>query len=321
MASLEVDRLGTPPTSELLVLTANLQQGHGDPSTNQMEIFADRVVRLLPFAPDVLLLQEVNGASAKRVARLLRHRTPYDYRVLIGPAGDVVQSSDEEEEVVWDSAIVLNTDTTQSAGNGGVITSRFDPADGVPGQLARTKQHSYLPVKKSDWLLPIALVSIHFVQSLRLLPRTRGFCYKDHWIKEIVAFLSNHFPPTHHVHVIGGDLNNARCLGVPETIKCDEWPFWNTATSRSGFSDAIFSVHGSSNRALHRQARRGNRIAKPRIDYIFARTPVINSSHDVTYGARPGEPGFYSDHRFLWAQMKLPPVVAKEESLPETGNG
>lgn len=311
--------MGTTPESELLVVTGNLQQGHGDPTkSNQMENFAARITGLLPFAPDVLLLQEVSGVSAGKVARLLRRRTPYDYRVLIGPGGDVVQRTGDREEVVWDSAIVVNMDTVQPLGPGGFITTRYDPDDGIPGELARVKQHSYLAVRKSDRLLPVALASIHFVTSLRLVPRTLGFCYKAQWVKEIVAFLNDRYPRLDHVHIVGGDLNNPRCLELTETVECDQWPFWNTLTSRTGYSDAIYSVHGFSNRALHRQARRGNRVAKPRIDYVFTSAAVLNSSHDVTYGARAGQPGFYSDHRFLWAHMQLPPVVAKDDSLPES---
>jgi endonuclease/exonuclease/phosphatase family metal-dependent hydrolase len=305
---------------EFLVLTANLQQGHGDPSTsNQMDIFVNRVSTLVPFLPDVLLLQEVSGVSSEKVARLLRRRTHMNYRVIIGPPEDAVISADDREEIVWDSAIVVNMDTTQPLTERGVITTKYDPADGVPGVPARTKQHSYLRVKKSDRLLPIALTSIHFVTSMRLVPRSIGFCYKTQWTREIIKFINERFPSTGHVHVVGGDLNNPRCLGVPETIRCDEWPFWNTLTARAGYSDAIFAVHGSSNRALHRQTRRGNRTAKPRIDYVFTTATVMNSSHDVTYGSKAGQPGFYSDHRFLWAHLRLPPMVASGPA-PSNGN-
>jgi endonuclease/exonuclease/phosphatase family metal-dependent hydrolase len=301
----------TTDEGELLVLTANLQQGHGDPSkSNQMDIFVNRVSNLVPFPPDVLLLQEVSGGSAERVARLLRRRTRLNYRISVGPPGDVIQSSDELEEVVWDSAIIVNLDTTQPLDQRGVITTRYELADGIPRAPARTKQHSYLLVKKSDRMMPVALSSIHFVQSLRLMPRTLGFCYKRQWTKEIVAFFDDRFPRLGHVHVIGGDLNNPRCLRVPETIKCEEWPFWQTLTARAGYSDAIYTVHGSSNRDLLRQARRGHSIAKPRIDYIFTSASVLKCSHDITYDARAGDPGFYSDHRFLWAHLRLPPMVS-----------
>jgi endonuclease/exonuclease/phosphatase family metal-dependent hydrolase len=310
MTSAERD---SPPPSlrdELVVLTANLQQRSEPAHSPQMAVFARRVAELLPFAPDVLLLQEVGGRTSELVARLLRERTPYDYGVAIGPGDNIVQKTGASEEVIWDSAVVMNRSTTQPLGTGGVLTSRYDPVDGVPGGPARTKQHSYLAARKNEGGTPIALTSIHFVTSLRLAPKSLGFCYKQQWIKEITAFFETTYPFPDFVRVIAGDMNNPRCLGSPETVRCEEWPFWKTLTARAGYKDAIFAVHGNSNRALHRQARRGNRTAKPRIDYIFTNAAVIASSHDVTYGARAGDPGFYSDHAFLWARLRLPPVVS-----------
>lgn len=308
------ERVSAPPSrhDELVVLTANLQQRSDPTHSKQMSVFARRVSTLLPFAPDVLLLQEVGGRSSQLVARLLRERTPYDYRVAIGPGDHVVQKTGASEEVVWDSAVVVNRSTTQPVGTGGVLTSRYDPVDGVSGGPARTKQHSYLVAQKNGGGTPIALVSIHFVTSLRLSPKSIGFCYKQQWVKEIIAFFDTTYPFPDFVRVIAGDMNNPRCLGSPETVRCEEWPFWKTLTARAGYKDAIFAVHGHSNRDLHRQARRGNRTAKPRIDYIFTSAAVIASSFDVTYGARAGDPGFYSDHAFLWARLRLPPEVSNE---------
>lgn len=315
MASAATRSLSATPSGELLVLSANLQQRRGDPTmSNQMEIFAKRVSTLLPFVPDVLLLQEVSGATAELVARLLRDRTHYDYRVTISPAGDVMQRSDASEEVVWDSAIVLNMTTSEPLDSGGVVTTAYKADDGLPGQPVRTKQHSYLLAQKRVRPVPVVLASIHFVQSLRLFPRTVGFCYKRQWTGEILTKLKERYPAPDCVWIIAGDFNNPRCLAATETIECDEWPFWTMLTRRGGLSDAIFSVHGHSNRALHRQARRGNKVAKPRIDYIFSSARVLNSSHDVTYGAHAGDPGFYSDHRFLWAHMQLPPPVSLDQT-------
>jgi exonuclease III len=279
-----------------------------------MAVFARRVSTLLPFAPDVLLLQEVGGGSSRLVARLLRERTPFDYRVAIAPGDNVVQKTGDRDEVVWDSAIVVNRSTTKPLDTGGVLTSRYDPGDGVPGGLARTKQHSYLVTQKNEGGTPIALVSIHFVTSLRLSPKSLGFCYKRQWVKEIAEFFDATYPVPDFVRVIAGDMNNPRCLGSPETVRCEEWPFWKSLTARAGYTDAIFAAHGHSNRALHRQARRGNRTAKPRIDYIFTSADVAASSHDVTYAARAGDPGFYSDHAFLWARLRLPAEVSSEQA-------
>jgi endonuclease/exonuclease/phosphatase family metal-dependent hydrolase len=300
----------TLPEHDLTVVTANVQQGREDPAkSNQMEIFVDRVIRFVPKLPDVLLLQEVSRASATRIAKFLRQKTPFRYEVAIGPAAGVVQKSDESEEVIWDSAIVLNTDVMEVIDAGGVITTTYPPIDARPGILVRTKQHSHLGVRKIGGKVPIALASVHLVTGTRLALVSLAFCYKNQWCKDILGVLNQRYPRPGYVHVIGGDFNNARCMSapdLPETIKCDQWPFWRTFTTVSEYKDAIFTVHGTSDRSLRKQARRGNRMAKPRIDYIFTTGAVENASHDLTYSARPGQPGFYSDHRFLWEQLALP---------------
>jgi endonuclease/exonuclease/phosphatase family metal-dependent hydrolase len=317
------EKRDTVPGNELLIVTANLQQGRSDPSSSkQMQIFANRVTTLVPFAPDVLLLQEVSGESAVKVANLLRRRTTFNYQVAIGPQGDVVQKTDDVEEVIYDSAIVLNSNTMESVDDGGVITNAYDPIDAFPGVLPRTKQHSFMLVRKRIGGVPVALASIHFVTSERLALKSLGFCYKNKWTREVTDLLFDRYPIPDHAHVVAGDFNNPRCLvtpglATPEAVKCEEWPFWNAFTSRAGYNDAILSVHGSSDRALHRQARRGTRTAKPRIDFVFTTANVLDASHDVTYGAFPGEPGFYSDHRFLWARIDLPdPPPPVEEPVP-----
>ena len=165
---------------------------------------------------------------------------------------------------------------------GGFFATRYLAQDAAPGIEPRIKEHAHCLARTASGRLRLALASIHFVTSDKLAAPTMGFCYKGKW--------------TRQVWVMAGDFNNRRCLSRRETIDCDVLPFWHVLTAQGGFRDAVFDRHGDSDDSLEAQTPNGRRI-----DYVFVCGRVNKASHDVDYAARKGDPGFYSDHRLLWA--------------------
>jgi exonuclease III len=260
--------------------------------------FARRVREVVPFAPDAVLLQEVVQSSAARVAQLLKDTTGFGFDVARGPGPDVVVGREGSQIVVRDTAILLNRRTMRIHDAGGFVSTRYLSKDAAPGVEPRVKQHAHCLARTASGRIRLALASIHFVTNDKLAALSMGFCYKGKWARQLAGFLSSRYPQdaVPQLWVIAGDFNNRRCLAPRETVDCDVLPFWHVLAAQSGFRDAVFARHGHSQASLAAQTRRGRRV-----DYVLARGRVFAASHDVDYDARKGEPGFYSDHRLLWA--------------------
>jgi exonuclease III len=287
------------PSGQLLILSANLKKGlPRDLVDSEMVNFARRVPKVVPFAPDALLLQEVVESSAKRVAQLLRDTTGFGFDVAVSPGREAVVGTQGTQLVVRNTAILLNRRTMRMVGEGGVFATRYLTRDAAPGVQARIKEHAHCLAETAAGRIRVALASVHFVTNDKFAARTLGFCYKGQWARQLANFLRGRYPQgsVPQLWVVGGDFNNRRCLAPQERPKCDVLPFWHALTEHGGFSDAVFDRHGGSRESLAAQTRRGSRV-----DYVFVRGAVFRASHDVKYDARRGDPGFYSDHRLLWA--------------------
>jgi endonuclease/exonuclease/phosphatase family metal-dependent hydrolase len=299
----------------MLVVSANLQEGRKNPThPDQIRRFARRLRRLLPFAPDVLLLQEVTEESASVAATMLGDVTEFNYGVQRGPVGLGVVTPDETQEVIADTAIIVNDDSTRVRDPGGFIATSYDPSDGIPGMPRRTKEHAYLLASKRGENSRIALVSIHFVVSKFLEPFSVGFCYKRDWTHQIVDQIEASYPRTDHLHVIAGDFNNRRCMEFPETVNCEPWPYWHAFVNKLKYKDAVLTIHGTSDADIQAQYQQGPRSVRSRIDFIFTTARVIDASHDSEYVAGPDDPGFYSDHPLLWSLISTRRSRTSEET-------
>ena len=294
--------LNRSPPRQLLILSANLQEARPrDVLDADMVNFARRVPEVVPFAPDAVLLQEVVQSSAGRVAQLLKDTTGFAFDIARGPGPHAVVGRQGGQIVVRDTALLLNRRTMRIEDQGGFFRTRYLSRDAAPGSEPRVKEHAHCLARTASGRLRVALASVHFVTNDKLAALSLGFCYKGKWARQLANFLASRYPQgaVPQLWVIAGDLNNRRCLRPRETVECDVLPFWHVLTAQSGFRDAVLERHGHSQEALAAQTRNGRRI-----DYVFARGRVLDASHDVDYDAHKGEPGFYSDHRLLWALVR-----------------
>jgi endonuclease/exonuclease/phosphatase family metal-dependent hydrolase len=290
----------------VLVVSANMHMAFPPRPLNRVRCaaFANRVATILPSAPDAVLLQEVDRPHAFEIARRLTQRLSLRFSVRALPNDPVVDDSSEREDVVGDTAIVLNNTTMRVLEGPGVISTRYRADDRARQVKPKAKQHCWLAARQRGGPLRVAMVSVHFVRGDRLASATVGFCYKGQWAQKIARFLTGRHPGD--LHVIAGDFNNRRCVTTTERVKCDTWPYWFALVEKWRYRDAVFSIHGQTNETLRKQYRKGDGFAKQRLDYIFTTGVVRDASHDTTYAADPADPGFYSDHRMLWAVIKSP---------------
>jgi endonuclease/exonuclease/phosphatase family metal-dependent hydrolase len=299
-AAQEAPALEPSPAGEILVLDANLQEAFiaadvADPT--DMQNFARRAAELLPFAPDVVLLQEVVGPSATNVAGFLSEATGFTYEVTIAPGPTAFPSADEEtgEQVQQETAILINSQTVKAIGESGFFETRYDPADGIEGQKAKTKLHAFAAVKDVESKSVYPLMSLHFVPNQNFRSEEIGWAYKAEWARAVAEFFDESFPPPEWGgHVVGGDFNNRRCREVEESRECETFPFWDVMTADNGYSDMIFSAGAPDEIGTAK-----------RIDYVFGRLDAKLAASDLAYdqGDKSDPATFYSDHRLIWSLL------------------
>jgi endonuclease/exonuclease/phosphatase family metal-dependent hydrolase len=309
---------GLPETlpERLMVVTANLQL-IDQPADPQAGVFVRRIETVLRSAPDILLLQEVDVDAAGRVAQLLSDRLGLSYDVASAPSDPVVIIEDDHE-LMRDTAVLMCTDTVDVEGEPLTVAAPYDPIDAGRFPL-RVKEQSLAGFRKRASGLGGAVASVHFVTNNYFTPPNLGFYLKRVWVEDLVAALEGAWPRAEFDHVIAGDFNNRRCVSRPERVKCQPWPFWDVLTRHHGYLDAVLEVHGSSDADLRLQYRKGKRMARTRIDYVFTPAEVVGCSHDTDYGATRNDRDFYSDHRLLWALLELGPSGEPEGgSHPQT---
>ena len=285
------------PTGRVMVLDANLKEAFDvdDVADDEdMKVFARRVRANVPFAPDVVLLQEVVGPSADVVARVLSTYLGRDYGVIIAPG----QSASLTGNVRRDTAIVMNRDTmvrTLHEGTrdtGGFYRASFPNADASDG-TAEKKDNAYIALReREDGGARLAVASMHPMPADRYVSRDVAWGWNATYAAEITDLLRARYTAA-NTYVVAGDWNNRRCETTPESAVCTEAPFWTVLTGR-GYTDAVFSIHGV------------DTCMPKRIDYVFTTGRVIDADHDYTRprGTTEGDDGYYSDHSFVWALVE-----------------
>ena len=300
----------TPP--ELLVVTWNLREAfeHEDLQDNRdMRAAARRLAYNLAADPDVVLLQEVIGSSARDVARFLSTLTKKAYEVVAAPpTGTHIFKADPPHQTTRDTAIVINTETIKKVGRVRWLACEFDPADADPAaEHLTTHQEPCAMLEHVASAQRVVAVSAHFVQDQGIKDMATENAYKAQWLRYIAEEIEEKYPPgpRRAASIIGGDLNVDRSPGYPEKVKAREREFWKLVTRELGYFDAVYEMNSESDEMLQAQYRRGARMATKRIDYIFVKGDVTAASHDLDYDPPEGSPAWATDHRLVWALVDL----------------
>lgn len=303
---------------QMTVVSANLQELYDvedNAEFGDLNVFAKRVAEVVPAVPDVLLLQEVLSTGSAAVAKALSEVFGVAFRVAVRPGSTPYSSESATHEIVRDTGVLINSKTMKVKRKGGFVSTRQETKYDAPDSPRnKAKDHAYMLATHSAARVDVALMSVHLIPNRWLASKDTGYRLRARWMKELADFLKAEYPPNkHQIQLIAGDLNNDRCVGRHETIDSEVYPFWTVLTEEYGLGDAVFRKHGGSNKAIREQSRRGDKDGR-RIDYIFTDGEVVDASHDTDYFAQPGDPGFYSDHRLLWATLNLPKGAPRKTS-------
>lgn len=231
---------------QVLVVQADLQDSvrpadAGD--TTDLENFATRLAAGLPAAPDALVLNEILGPGARRLASSLSKATGYRYRAEV--AGE--RSAFQPDGSVRETAVIVNADTMTVAQGGGY-------------ERVQDEDQAYLVAARRDGTLRVPLVAVHPGGD----PATATAAY--------AALTETRFPDAEgQVTVLGGDFRAGRCA-VPsedQAVGCPPQAFWTALTGAKGYSDALFDKGGA-----HSRDHSG---------YLFARGQVLGAGLDTAY--------------------------------------
>jgi hypothetical protein len=289
----------TSPQGQVLVVTNNLQEAFKERDLRRMgEVrnFTERLVDQVPYAPDVVLLQEVRRKSAAFVAERLTALTGSSFVLAKDPGPDPWYEVGRRV-IKKETAIVINADTMRKTGAGGFLSQTHARSDGAPGHSYTVKKTAYLPVAERGDGLELGLASAHFHLDNLLRSKEIARRYKKRWSVQIARLLKNKYPShsASEIHVWGGDLNAARCVD-PKKPYCALSPFWKTITRAPyNYIDTVYRV-----------ALRDDNVVEKRTghtDYIFSKGRAITAGSDLSYKSelRSNPDIYYSDHRFYWA--------------------
>ncbi|NUR90461.1 MAG: discoidin domain-containing protein [Nonomuraea sp.] len=272
---------------QVLVVHADVQDSvrqadAGD--TTDLENFAARLAAGVPAAPDALVLNEILGPGARRLASSLSKATGYRYRAEVSGERTAFQADGSVRE----TAVVINTDTMTVAQAGGY-------------ERVQDEDQAFLLAARRDGTLRVPLVTVHPGGD----PATATTAY--------TALAETRFPDADgQVTVLGGDFRVGRCAvpGQDQPVGCPPQAFWTALTGAKGYSDALFDkadAHG-----------------RDHSGYLFARGQVLAAGLDTTYDAdlpdratckpafdagRPrSAPGacrgvYYADAPYAWALL------------------
>jgi hypothetical protein len=290
----------------VLVVQANLQEALrpadvADPA--DLDTFVATLAESAPRPPDALLLTEVLGPGAHRVATALGNATGASYGVVVAP-GD---SPYLDDGGIRESAILVNRDT---------LSTRESGFTRVHGE-----DQAYALALTRDDALRLPLLST-MVQGD---PATAA--------PQVTDFVAETFPaptrdPLRQVEVVGGDWRFTRCGPQPtayQLLGCEPRPFWPEFTNTHAYSDALFE--------------RGNdRVGADR-DYIFTRGSVRAAAVDAAYDERVADLAacqeafnagqsahapadcrehYYSGSPLRWAVVDRLPQPVRHAVVPDT---
>lgn len=298
--------LSPSPEDQVLVISANLRERTKKDMQvwDDMAVFVRRVVQTVPYAPDVLLLQEVRQQSAETVALLMGTATGETYELAVKRGNRYSRRLADGTAVVNETAILINTQTVARIGKGGHETFTYTAEEAKPDTLIKWKKGTHAMVGEIGGDFVLSFASIHFQKDGSLVSPEMALAKKLSWTTQMDDRLAARYTGTEQ-RVIGGDFNQNRCLDPGPT--CTPNPFWQALNER-GYRDSVRTIVG-----------RGNPI-----DFIFSRAPIIDADFDADYdpAAAQGTTEFYSDHRFRWALLEqtdttapLPPTSLRSDGL------
>lgn len=312
------------PAGQILVVDQNLKEVHdhhgddvhagfGDQERfTELRNFARRMANVLPYAPDVLLLQEVSPIATFKTAARLTERFALPYRAVVYPDTSLwIRARTRDGELTGadlfkkNTAIIVN-ERTMEFGGGGYLASPQRERDRTADGIRTIPHHAHALLRERATGRRLSSMSVHFKSDKFFSSPVLAARRRVEWAEAAASFVRQTYPGVSN-RVLGGEFCHRRCRNRGlERVVCDETRFWRVLTRRFGYKDAVYVANSTSDADLAEHAR--SRAGKPmRIDYVFAKPTVVAAARDARYSADVGDPNYVADHRANYAIVELAP--------------
>lgn len=260
-----------PASDQVLVVTINLTETETrdarDPS--DVNLFVERLVPMVPHAPDIVLAQEVRLKSAENTATALTKAYGVKYAIGVAPAADPMWHKERRNgslvQFTQESAVIFNTATMKMAGTPRYVRNAY-----TDNGLKVVRKHPYGTLQELGSNLKITAASVHLFRPVKISSEMRA----THAAQIASALEREATAAGSSLQTIGGDFNEWRGEDGDPT------PFYRALLGDHGFIDAI--------------PMRG-------VDYIFAKgTPV-----ELAEWGKDDNDKAYSLHAFRWSLFGL----------------
>jgi endonuclease/exonuclease/phosphatase family metal-dependent hydrolase len=274
------------PAGRIVVVTANIQEAFGADdlrSMSELGVLVPRIMKQVPYRPDVVFLQDARKKAVLRVAALLEKKTGDRYRV-----GQRLRKEPWEKRPhkVWystETAVLVNAATMELDGTGDFVRI-YNPWGNPKKGYKEYKGQAYVGATERDGGAEVGLMSVHLPKA----PVNNATTRKKYgpWVERLAAFLDRKYDGT---KVIGGDFNQTRCRSKDP---CKVAPFWKALSNADpGYTEALWAIQ---------EPKHWSKRLPLGIDWIFTTDGIENADGDVK-----NPPKFYSNHRFFWANLEV----------------
>ncbi len=169
--------LASAPGDRLLVVNANLRESHPNwpddiraqdrlldlESMQELTNFANHVREHVPYAPDILLLQEVIGPSAEQTAKELQATLHRPYRAIVmGEGSNLVGPKGDDYKHKRNTAVIIDESRIALIGSSGFTTLEMKPGDEPPEEPRIAQEQAYALLRRRGSGLNIAVMSVHW---------------------------------------------------------------------------------------------------------------------------------------------------------------
>jgi endonuclease/exonuclease/phosphatase family metal-dependent hydrolase len=276
------------PAGRIVVVTANVQEAFGADdlkSMSELGVLVPRMLKQVPFRPDVVLLQDARKKAVDRIAQLLEKKTGDRYRV-----GQRLRREPWEKRPhkVWystETAILVNSATMKL--EAGDFVRIYNPWGNPKKSYKEYKGQAYASATERDGDAEVGLMSVHLPKAPKNNAKTRK--KYGPWVERLAAFMDRKYDGV--TKVIGGDFNQTRCRSKDP---CKVTPFWSSLSSADpGYTEALWHVQ---------EQKHWSKRLPLGVDWIFTTDGIENADGDVK-----NPPKFYSNHRFFWGDLEVAP--------------